>query len=100
MNEKHHLAESAAAAPEQIVRARNVKALIIVPAPRTLSDLRHAFHPNVKSRILTEINKDLTKKTVAEIEKHSLAEEPDARFLALCVVNRRGVRTPIGVITL
>ena len=68
--EKHHFAQRTAAAMEQIVRARNVKALIIVAPPRTLADLRHAFHPDVKSRIVAEINKDLTKHTVAEIEKH------------------------------
>jgi protein required for attachment to host cells len=68
--EKHHFAQHAAAAMEKIVRARNVKALVIVAPPRTLSDLRHAFHPDVKIRILAEINKDLTKHTVAEIEKH------------------------------
>ena len=68
--EKHHFAQRTAAAMEQIVRARNVKALIIVAPPRTLADLRDAFHPDVKSRILAEINKDLTKHTVADIERH------------------------------
>ena len=68
--EKHNFARHAAAVMEQIVRARDVKALIIIAPPRTLSDLRHAFHPDVKSRILAEINKDLTKHTVADIEKH------------------------------
>ena len=68
--EKHHFAQRTAAAMEQIVRARDVKALIIVAPPRTLADLRHAFHPDVKSRIVAEINKDLTKHTVAEIEMH------------------------------
>lgn len=68
--EKHHFAQHAAEAMEKIVRARNVKALIVIAPPRTLSDLRHAFHPDVKTRILAEINKDLTKHTVAEIEKH------------------------------
>ena len=68
--EKHHFAQRTAAALEQIVRARNVKALIIVAPPRTLADLRHAFHPDVKSRIVAEISKDLTKHTVAEIGRH------------------------------
>ena len=68
--EKHHFAQRTAAAMEQIVRARNVKALIIVAPPRTLAELRHAFHSDVKSRIVAEINKDLTKHTVAEIERH------------------------------
>ena len=68
--EKHHFAQRSAAAMEKIVRDRNVKALIIVAPPRTLADLRDAFHPDVKSRIVAEINKDLTKHTVADIERH------------------------------
>ena len=68
--EKHHFAQRTAAAMEQIVRDRNVKALVIVAPPRTLADLRQAFHPDVKSRIVAEINKDLTKHSVAEIERH------------------------------
>lgn len=55
---------------EKLVRDRKVQTLVIIAPPRTLSDLRHAFHPDVKSRILAEINKDLIKHTVSEIEKH------------------------------
>jgi protein required for attachment to host cells len=68
--EKHHFAQRTAAAMEKIVRERNVKTLVIVAPPRTLADLRQAFHPDVKSRIVAEINKDLTKHAVAEIERH------------------------------
>jgi protein required for attachment to host cells len=68
--EKHHFAQRTAAAMEKLVRDRKVQTLVIIAPPRTLSDLRHAFHPDVKSRILAEINKDLTKHTVSEIEKH------------------------------
>ena len=68
--EKHRFAQHAAEVMEKIVRDRKVKSFVIVAPPRTLSDLRQAFHPDVKSRVLAEINKDLTKHTVAEIEKH------------------------------
>lgn len=68
--EKHHFAQRAAAVMEEIVHARDVKTLVIVAPPRTLADLRQAYHPDVKSRILVEINKDLTKHSIAEIEKH------------------------------
>jgi protein required for attachment to host cells len=34
---------------------------------------RHAFHGDVKKRILAQIDKDLTKCPVAEIEKHLVA---------------------------
>lgn len=71
--EKHHFAQRTAAAMEKIVRDRDVKALVIVAPPRTLADLREAFHPDVKSRIVAELNKDLTKHTVAEIERHLIA---------------------------
>lgn len=69
---KHHFAQHAAAAMEKIVRDRNVQTFVIVAPSRTLSDLRRAFHPDVKSRIQAEINKDLTKHTIAEIERHLL----------------------------
>src|SRR6476620_5274668 len=41
--------------------ARPVKTLVIVAPPRALADLRHAIHADVKSRIIAEIGKDLTK---------------------------------------
>jgi protein required for attachment to host cells len=54
---------------EQMIRVSNVKALIVVAPPRTLAELRDAFHSDVKACILAEINKDLTKHPIAEIEK-------------------------------
>jgi hypothetical protein len=36
----------------------------------TLGDLRRAFRADVKSRIIAEIDKDLTNLPVEEIEKH------------------------------
>jgi protein required for attachment to host cells len=55
---------------EELVRERKVKALVVVAPPRTLADLRHAFHAGVKNRIIAEIDRDLTKHPVHEIEKH------------------------------
>ena len=52
------------------MRQRKVKTLVIVAPPRALADLRHAIHADVKSRIIAEIGKDLTKHPVDEIEKH------------------------------
>jgi protein required for attachment to host cells len=48
---------------EQLVRERKAKALIVVAPPRTLGDLRRAFHADVKERIVAEIDKDLTKQS-------------------------------------
>ena len=68
--EKHRFAEHVASAMERLVRSDDVKAVIIVAPPRTLADLRHAFHFDLKSRITAEIDKDLTKHAIADIEKH------------------------------
>ncbi len=70
--EKHRFAEHVASAMERLVRRDDVKAVIIVAPPRTLADLRHALHPDVKSRITAEIDKDLTKHPIADIEKHPM----------------------------
>src|SRR4051812_14732860 len=46
--EEHRFAQRVAAAFERLVRERKVKALVVVAPPRTLADLRHAFHADVK----------------------------------------------------
>lgn len=68
--EEHHFARKVAAALEEVIRTRKVQALVVVAPPRTLADLRDAFHADVKACIIAEINKDLTKHPVWEIEKH------------------------------
>jgi len=68
--EEHHFARVVAAALEKLVRERHVKALLIAAPPRTLADLRHALHKDVKARIIAEVDKDFTKQPVYEIEKH------------------------------
>jgi protein required for attachment to host cells len=72
--EEHRFARKVAAAMEQMVRASQAKALIVVAPPKTLAELRNAFAPDVKACIIAEINKDLTKHPLEEIEKH-LANE-------------------------
>src|SRR5450759_4293048 len=42
--EEHHFARMVAAALEQLIRVRKVKALIVVAPPKTLAELRNAFH--------------------------------------------------------
>jgi protein required for attachment to host cells len=68
--EEQRFAHRVAAAMEQLVRERNAKALVVAAPPRTLAELRHSFHADVKRRIIAEIDKDLTKHPVGEIEKH------------------------------
>jgi protein required for attachment to host cells len=72
--EEHRFTRKVAAAVEQMVRGNKVTALIVVAPPRTLADLRNAFHPDVKACIIAEINKDLTKHPLMEIEKHLMNE--------------------------
>ncbi len=71
--EEHRFAKDVAATLEKVVRDRKVESLVIVAPPRTLADLRHAFHNDVKQRIVAELHKDLTKHPVYEIEKLILA---------------------------
>ena len=68
--EKERFAANVAAALERLVRAEKVKKIVVVAPPRTLAELRHAFHADVKNRIVAEIDKDLTKHPIWEIEKH------------------------------
>lgn len=68
--EEQRFAHDVADALARIVRERKVKALVVVAPPRTLAELRRAFHAEVKSRIVAEIDKDLTKQPIYEIEKH------------------------------
>ena len=68
--EKHRFARRVAAAMEELVHAKKVKTIITVAPPRTLADLRQAFHADVKTKIVAEIGKDLTKHPAADIEKH------------------------------
>jgi protein required for attachment to host cells len=75
----HHIEENrfvrkVAVAMEQVIREGKVKAFVVVAPPKTLAELRDALHDDVKASIIAEINKDLTKHPVWEIEKH-LTEE-------------------------
>jgi protein required for attachment to host cells len=68
--EEQRFAHRVAAAMERLVHERGAKALVVAAPPRTLAELRHSFHADVKRRIIAEIDKDLTKHPVGEIEKH------------------------------
>lgn len=66
--EEQHFARDVAAAFEDLVAERGVKAIVVVAPPRTLAVLRGAFSDAVRGRILAEINKDLTRHPLTEIE--------------------------------
>ena len=52
------------------VNAGETKAMTIVAPPRALGVLRQAYSPRLRQAVRTEIDKDLVKKPVHEIEKH------------------------------
>lgn len=68
--EEHRFAREVAAALERLFREQKVKHLVIASSPKTLADLRQAFHSDVKKCIVAELPKDLTKHPVHEIKKH------------------------------
>src|SRR5215510_6574330 len=46
--EEHRFARKVADAMEQVIRTQKTPALVVVAPPRTLADLRTAFHADVK----------------------------------------------------
>lgn len=58
---------------EKLVYERDTKLIVAAP-PRAPAELRQLFHADVKKRIIAEIDKDLTKHPVAEIEKHLVTD--------------------------
>jgi protein required for attachment to host cells len=51
----------------------DAKAIVVAAPPRTQAELRNRFSDAVKRRILAEVNKDLTKHPIYEIEQHLMA---------------------------
>jgi protein required for attachment to host cells len=68
--DEHRFTRDVAAALERMVRERKIEALVIAAPPRTLADLRQVFGKGVKNKIIAELDKDLTKQPVHEIERH------------------------------
>ena len=67
--EERRFVQRVSAALETLVRRRDAPALVIVAPPRALAGLREALHGDVKARLIGEIDKDLTKHPVWEIER-------------------------------
>lgn len=68
--EEQRFAREVADALAKLVRSKAPSGLVVVAPPRTLADLRAAYNPEVKKKIIAEIEKDLTKHPTLEIEKH------------------------------
>ena len=68
--EEQRFAHDIAHALEILVRDSDVPALVVAAPPRTLAELRHAYHVEVKNRIIAEIDKDFTNQPIHAIERH------------------------------
>jgi protein required for attachment to host cells len=68
--EEHRFAERVAKALEDMVRSRHVPAIVVAAPPKTLADLRRTLHPDVKAKVIAELDKDLTKEPINRIEAH------------------------------
>lgn len=58
---------------DDLVRSRDIKALIIAAPPKALGILRDAVTPAVRAVLSAEIPKDLVKLPTLEIERHLIA---------------------------
>jgi protein required for attachment to host cells len=67
---EHRFAAELASILQDFCTRQKVEAVVIVAPPRTLADLRNALPTAVSRHIIAEINKDLTKCSVDEIERH------------------------------
>ncbi|PLX38550.1 MAG: Host attachment protein [Hyphomicrobiales bacterium] len=67
--EKHRFAKDIAEALYKAAHMNKFKELIVVAPPMTLGDLRKAFHKEVSSRVVGEVDKTLTGHDISKIEK-------------------------------
>jgi len=65
---EHRFAATVAAALDRIVDEG--AALVIAAPPRTLSELRHTLSDRVRAAVIADVDKDLTRHTVDEIQRH------------------------------
>lgn len=63
-------AKDAVSALEEVCSHRQVEGIVIVAPPRMLATIRQAMPDAIGKRVIAEIDKDLTKIPVYEIERH------------------------------
>jgi protein required for attachment to host cells len=68
--EEHRFVQKVAGEIERVMRQTKAPALVIVAPPKTLADLRDAIHPDIRAHVVAEVNKDLTRHPVGDIEQH------------------------------
>jgi protein required for attachment to host cells len=67
---EEEFARAVAASLDEFRQAGKLRSLIVVAPPRMLADLRRFLSDQTKALVTAEIDKDLTKHPVYEIEKH------------------------------
>lgn len=67
--EKHRFAKEVAEALYKAAHAGRFSKIVIVAPPMTLGDLRKAFHKEVASRVVAEVDKTLTGHPPDKIER-------------------------------
>jgi protein required for attachment to host cells len=66
---EHRFAQSVASTLCARDNAGDITALVVVAPPRTLAELRSSFTDSLKAKVIAEVNKDLTRHPVYEIER-------------------------------
>jgi protein required for attachment to host cells len=66
---EHRFAQHVATMLDARNTAGDISALLVVAPPKTLAELRHSFSDSLKGKIIGEIDKDLTKHPIHEIER-------------------------------
>ncbi len=67
--EEHQFAATIAAQINAACRDNQFKRLLIVAPPKILADLRQELSPMARGKLVGEVDKDLTKHSIAEIER-------------------------------
>jgi protein required for attachment to host cells len=75
---EHRFAQHVAHMLDARNTAGDISALLVVAPPRTLADLRQSFSQSLRAKIIGEVNKDLTKHPVHEIERLLIHDDHDA----------------------
>lgn len=81
--EEDRWAHSAADDVNKRALANNFEELVIVAPPKTLGELRKKLHKEAEKRVVAEIPKEMTGRTIAEIQTlvdHSTKPAPLAEF--------------------
>jgi protein required for attachment to host cells len=66
---EHRFAQQVAKALDARNEAGDISALLVVAPPKTLAELRQSFSDSLQRKVIGEVNKDLTKHPIHEIER-------------------------------